>query len=160
MIKQAKFENRKLADLVSWANNPRSILKEDFERLKKQVESLGVYKTLLVNQDNIVLGGNMRLRAFLELFDPQTEILCGIVETADESQMLAYAISDNDQVGITDQQALAELATLNPIDTKLYAVQTGKLKPMEQVLTDFSPDGDKESERICDCCGQPIRSKA
>lgn len=137
--KQAKFELRKLGDLTNWENNPRSILKEDFERLKGQIAKLGVYKTLLVNQDNIVLGGNMRLRAFTDIFGKDHEIMCGIVETKNEGEMLEYALSDNDQAGITDDMKLAEVYALHPIDTQLYKIQSNVLRPLETIINPPDP---------------------
>lgn len=141
-----RFELRKLGDLKNWENNPRSILDEDFERLKGQIQKLGVYKTLLVNQDNIVLGGNMRLRAFLELFGPEREVMCGIVQTDNEGEMLEYALSDNDQVGMTDDLKLEEVYTLHPIETTLFKIQSNVLRPLESIVNAPDPaiEGNKE----------------
>lgn len=138
-IKQAKFELRKLGTLTNWENNPRSILKEDYIRLKEQISKLGVYKTLLVNQENVVLGGNMRLRAFTELFGKDYEVMCGVVETSDPGQMLEYALSDNDQAGTTDDLKLAEVYQLHPIDTKLYKIQSNVLRPLETIINPPDP---------------------
>ena len=138
-IKTANFELRKLGDLTNWENNPRSILEEDFKRLKEQIKKLGVYKTLLVNQDNIVLGGNMRLRAFTDLFGAEHEVMCGIVTTTDQGNMLEYALSDNDQAGITDDLKLAEVFQLHPIDTQLYKIQSNVLRPLEHIINPIDP---------------------
>lgn len=149
-IKTANFELRKLGDLQNWENNPRSILEEDFKRLKGQIEKLGVYKTLLVNQDNIVLGGNMRLRAFTDLFGADHEVMCGIVQTANEGEMLEYALSDNDQAGVTDDLKLAEVYHLHPIDTKLYKIQSNVLRPLENIINPVDPTtlgGDGEADK-------------
>lgn len=149
-IKQAKYELRNINDLTNWDNNPRSILEEDFTRLKEQIKTHGVYKTLLVNQDNIVLGGNMRLRAFREL--GVTEVMCGIVETKDPGEMLAYALSDNDQMGVTDDLKLAEVFQLHPINTELYKVQANVLRPLETIInppdpaTEGGEDGQDQSD--------------
>jgi hypothetical protein len=136
-IKQAKIENRKVADLTNWEDNPRSIVKEDFERLKKQIIKLGMYKPLLVNADNIVLGGNMRLRALTDL--GAKEVAVTVVDATDPATMLEYALSDNDQVGVTDDLKLAELVHLNPIDTSLYKVQANILRPLESIVNPPDP---------------------
>lgn len=138
-IKKAKFETRKLSELTNWENNPRSILEEDYNRLKGQIKKLGVYKTLLINQDNIVLGGNMRLRAFTDLFGADYEVMCGVVETKDPGEMLEYALSDNDQAGITDDLKLAEVYHLHPIETKLYKIQSNVLRPLENIINPVDP---------------------
>lgn len=136
-IKQAKIEQRKIAELTNWEDNPRTITKEDFERLKKQIVKLGMYKPLLVNADNIVLGGNMRLRALSEL--GAKEVAVTVVDASTPEKMLEYALSDNDQVGITDDLKLAELVHLNPIDTTLYKVQSNVLRPLETIVNPPDP---------------------
>lgn len=139
----AKYEMRKVADLRNWDDNPRTITDKDFERLQEHIRRLGFYKPLLINQQNIVLGGNMRLRALTDL--GIEEVMCAIVLTDNTAQMLEYALSDNDQMGTTNTEKVAELATLNPIKTELYAVQTEKIKPLETVLKAVSPtDGNGE----------------
>lgn len=136
-IKQAKIEQRKVADLTNWEDNPRSIVKEDFERLKKQIIKLGMYKPLLINANNIVLGGNMRLRALTDL--GAKEVAVTVVDALDPATMLEYALSDNDQVGVTDDLKLAELVHLNPIDTSLYKVQANILRPLESIVNPPDP---------------------
>lgn len=138
-IKQAKIEQRKIAQLTNWEDNPRTITKEDFERLKKQIIKLGMYKPLLINADNIVLGGNMRLRALTEL--GAKEVAVTVVDAQDPATMLEYALSDNDQAGITDDLKLAELVHLSPIDTTLYKVQSNILRPLETIVNPPDPLG-------------------
>ncbi len=138
-IKQAKIEQRKIAQLTNWEDNPRTITKEDFERLKKQIIKLGMYKPLLINADNIVLGGNMRLRALTEL--GAKEVAVTVVDAQDPATMLEYALSDNDQAGITDDLKLAELVHLSPIDTTLYKVQSNILRPLESIVNPPDPMG-------------------
>lgn len=133
----AKFEIRKISELKNWENNPRSITKDDFNRLKEQIKKLGVYKTLLVNQDNIVLGGNMRFQALTDL--GVDEVMCGVVETANDGEMLEYALSDNDQAGQTDDEKLSEVFHLHPIDTKLYKIQSNTLRPLETIINPPDP---------------------
>jgi len=53
--------------------------------------------------------------------------------------MLEYALSDNDQVGVTDDLKLAELVHLNPIDTQLYKVQSNVLRPLESIVNPPDP---------------------
>ena len=136
-IKQAKIEQRKVADLTNWEDNPRSIVKEDFERLKKQIIKLGMYKPLLINTNNVVLGGNMRLRALTDL--GAKEVAVTVVDALDPATMLEYALSDNDQVGVTDDLKLAELVHLSPIDTSLYKVQANILRPLESIVNPPDP---------------------
>lgn len=136
--KPAKYELRKIAELSNWYDNPRTISEEDFVRLQEHIRRLGVYKPLLINQNNIVLGGNMRLRALKDL--GIDEVMCAVVLTDNQQQMIEYALSDNDQMGVTDEQKMAELVTLTPIKQELFSVSVGKLKTLESVLQSFGPD--------------------
>lgn len=146
--------------LKVWEKNPRFIEhKEDFERLKRQVQELGQYKPLLVTEDGIVVGGNMRLKAMQELKFQEvwiTELSFGVEEQTQEQIaagepkkyralidnkvqekvassveqiMLEYALSDNDAVGMYNQQELAEL--INPYQ---------QLMPMENYKLVLSPE--------------------
>lgn len=157
-VRDAHYEMRKVSELQNWDENPRSISDSEYERLQEHIRRLGVYKPLLINQNNIVLGGNMRLRALKDL--GVDEVMCSVVLTDNKAQMIEYALSDNDQMGTTDQQKLAELATINPIKLEIFAIQIGKITPVQTVVDNFSPTNDDNQGRldqtktlICPQCG-------
>jgi len=105
-----KLKNVPINQVENWDKNPRGCKKEGFERLKKQIQKLGVYKPLLVYEDKgtyITLGGNMRLRAIKELKYKNVDI--SIIEPKTEAEKLEYALSDNDRIGYYEEQALAEM---------------------------------------------------
>jgi len=93
--------------LKGWDKNPRSIKKEDFERLKRQITKLGQYKPVLVTPEGEVLGGNMRLKAYKEL--GMKDIWVSIVEPKTEAEKIEYALSDNDRAGYYIQDQLYSL---------------------------------------------------
>lgn len=142
--KQPKYEVRKTAELVRWDENPRTITDKEYERLQEHIRHLGVYKPLLINQDNIVLGGNQRLKALIDL--GHEEVMCSVVTTKDKHQMIEYALSDNDQMGKFDEQKVAELVTLNPIKTELFKLNTGSLKPVQTVLDEHGPSEGEQAQ--------------
>lgn len=150
-VDPSKYELRKVSELTNWDENPRTISRDQFARLKDHIKRLGLYKPLLINQNNIVLGGNMRLNALLEL--GIDEVMCSVVLTDNKAQMIEYALSDNDQMGETDEQKVAELVTLNPIKTELFAVHTGALKPIQEILDTVSPEEKKTAMLSCPECG-------
>ncbi len=60
----------KLSDIKSNPNNPRVIKDDKFRKLVKSIEEfpkMMVLRPMIINNDNIVLGGNMRLKALKEL---------------------------------------------------------------------------------------------
>ena len=83
-------------DVEPWEKNPRNIKKYDYERLKKQIQKLGIYKPLIACRENgkyLVLGGNMRIRALKELGYKEVDI--SLVEAKTEKERIEYSLSDN-----------------------------------------------------------------
>ena len=104
------IERVPISKVIPWEKNPRGIKAKDFDRLKKQITKLGVYKPLLAYRENghyVVLGGNMRIRALKELGLQEVDI--SIIKPKSEAQKIEYALSDNDRVGYYEEDALAEL---------------------------------------------------
>lgn len=138
-------EFAKLSELKGWDRNPRGIKKDDFERLKRQIERLGQYKPLLVNSDGVVLGGNMRMKAFGEL--KIDEVWVSVVDAETEQKMVEYALSDNDRSGFYQEESLAELIASNPgIDLEEFKVDLGHALTIGEVLNNFSPEYITEDE--------------
>lgn len=151
-------EFRKIAELTNWDKNPRAVKKNDFERLKKQIQRLGQYKPLLINQSGVVLGGNMRLRAYREL--GIDDVWVSVVDAGTEQKMVEYALSDNDRIGYYQEESLAELIAANPgIDLEDFRVDLGKSLSLGDVLTRFSPEYVQEDEAP-DVDGSDVKSRA
>jgi DNA modification methylase len=128
MIQTSVNANNKIVaninDLKGWDKNPRDILPQDLERLKKQIMKLGQYKPLLVTPEGIVIGGNMRLKAYRDL--GISDLWVSIITPKDDAELLEYALSDNDRAGFYNELELMELVVLTPIDQQLYSVDMGK----------------------------------
>ncbi len=121
-----------------WDKNPRQITPEDFDRLKEQIKKLGVYKPLVVKPDGTILGGNMRYRALKEL--GQKEVWVSIVHPKTEAEELEFALSDNDRAGSYNEQDLAEMVQLLPVESlKLYKIDTGRLLPLQELKDKYGP---------------------
>jgi DNA modification methylase len=143
-------------DLVhAWKDNPRQVKKGDYDRLKKQILELGFYKALLATPDleapghYIVLGGNTRLRALKEL--GWTEIGLTIVAAPTEAMRLKYNLSDNDEVGSWDDQALAEIAfrtkdQLQNLD--IFKVQIGAPVAVGRLMDSFGPSAASDEDQV------------
>ena len=155
---------RVLIDKVAcWDKNPRNIKTADFDRLKKQILELGVYKPLIAFPENggyTVLGGNMRLRALKELKIPEVDI--SIIHPKDEAEKVKFALSDNDRAGEYDEQQLAELVYpfIEEIDLADYKVDLGEAVDLKSLIDGIGPDPnekdydeDIETENECPKCG-------
>lgn len=81
----------KLSDIKMNPSNPRVIKDERFEKLKKSISefpAMLALRPLVINSDNVVLGGNMRLKALKEL---------GYKDIPDEWVKRADALTDEEQ---------------------------------------------------------------
>jgi len=122
--------------LHEWEKNPRTISKENFERLKNQIKELGEYKPLIITKDGTVLGGNMRLKAYREL--GYKKVWVSIVEADTEEEKIKYALSDNDQLGEYQKDDLANLVGSFPnLDLSNFTIQLEKPKPLGELIDEF-----------------------
>jgi len=136
-------------DLKNWEKNPRSIKEKDYERLKKQIGKLNVYKPLLITNEGTVLGGNMRLRAYKEL--GIRDIWVSVVDATTEKKKLEYALSDNDRAGFYDSDLLANMIPQYPdFDWSQYAVDIKFPENIQQLIDNIAPIEEFKREQVKD----------
>lgn len=155
ILPPAVYKTVAVALIDPWEDNPRGILEEDFDRLKRQILRLGVYKPLLVYQDGdryVALGGNMRVRAFKDL--GLESVAVSIVSPRTKAEKIAYALSDNDRAGFYQDQQLAELVIphIAELDLDGLKVDLGKPIDLKGVIESFGPpvDGPAPTEEDYD----------
>jgi len=162
IITKVKLEYRKLSDLTEWDKNPRSINKDAFERLKTQILNLGVYKPLIVDQNNVILGGNMRFKALVDLKVPEVSVI--VRECKNDKERIEIALSDNDRAGYYNETELAELVELNGVNAELYSIDLTESKTIDEIInaepSDLSDDKEIDAEKLlngkthtCPACG-------
>ena len=67
---KSKASKMKVADIKANQNNPRTISKVQFNKLKDSIDKFPDMlnlRPLVVDKDNVVVGGNMRLKALRAL---------------------------------------------------------------------------------------------
>lgn len=132
-----------IREVVPWEKNPRSIKTKDFERLKKQIKKLGVYKPLVAYKTKskyVVLGGNMRLRA-LQALGARTVVL-SVVEPKNEAEKIEFNLSDNDRAGEYNEGELAELVLPHAgrIDLDAFSIDLGFPVSLKSIVEGVGPD--------------------
>ena len=142
-----------IAQVEPWAKNPRGIKTADFERLKKQILKLGVYKPLICYEDKgryVVLGGNMRIRALKDLGLKEVEI--SVVKPTSEAQKIEFALSDNDRAGFYEEDKLAELVIphIAELDLSDFKIDIGEPVDLKNVIEKFGPDLGEPKEQEFD----------
>lgn len=150
-----------IAKVQPWKDNPRAIKRSDYDRLKRQVIELGMYKPLVATSDGnggyVVIGGNMRLRVLKDI--GATDVAITLVKAPTDDLKLKYALSDNDPAGAWDEQLLAELAyktkdTLG--DLGLFKLNLAPPVNLGRVLDSFGPSEDPLEDKVPQADPEPI----
>ena len=55
-----------ISELKEYEHNPRRIGKKEFEKLVSSIKQDGYHQRIIVNQDNVIIGGHQRKKALLE----------------------------------------------------------------------------------------------
>ena len=135
-------------------NNPRIIKDERFEKLKKSIKEfpkMMALRPMVINEDDIVLGGNMRLKALKEL--GYTELPDEWVKRAEDltdEEARRFIIADNVGFGEHDWDILA-----NEWDADELADWGLEGFPFNADESEESIKEDRQIE-ICDKCGREI----
>ena len=103
-----KIEKVKISQVKNNPNNPRVIKNDDFRKLVKSIKEapwMLQLRSIIVNDDNVVLGGNQRLRACREA--GLKEIYIIRASSLTEEQQREFTIKDNSSYGEWDWDMLA-----------------------------------------------------
>ena len=127
-----KTEKVKIGKIKNNPNNPRLIKDDKFKKLVKSVkefpEMLEI-RPIVVDKDNIVLGGNMRLRACQEAGLKEVHIIQA--DKLTEKQQREFIIKDNLGMGEWDWDDLAN--HFDASDLNRYGMEVPELTEMEEV---------------------------
>lgn len=156
-IKDGKIYTN-ISNLYNWSKNPRKVMKEDYQRLRHQMEDLGIYVPLLVTQEGEVLGGNTRLRVMQDM--EISDVWVSVVEPKTEAEKVKYALSSNDMVGTYDDEQLGDLlmGIDQEIDLQDYHVSMKDIS-LDELMTQLGPDNEEKKEELdkgfitCPKCG-------
>lgn len=98
----------KLTEIKLNPNNPRVIKDEKFKKLVtsiKEFPEMLKLRPLVIDEDNVLLGGNMRYRALLEAGIKEVEVT--VAKGLTEDQKREFIIKDNVSYGEWDIDILA-----------------------------------------------------
>lgn len=101
----------KLADIKPNPNNPRLIKDEKFRKLVKSIDEFPAMmelRPIIINADNVILGGNMRFKALKELkYKDVPDTWIKRAETLTDDEQRRFIITDNASFGEHDWEMLA-----------------------------------------------------
>jgi len=141
----------KLSDIKANPNNPRIIKDDKFKKLVKSIKEfpkMMALRPMVINQDNIVLGGNLRLKALKEL--GYTEVPDEWVKRAEdltEDEARRFIIADNVGFGEHDWDMLG-----NEWDAEELSDWGLDVWQPEDEQT----EKDEKEYEICEFCGSKI----
>jgi len=145
----------KLKDIKPNPNNPRVLRDDKFQKLKQSIKEFPKMLSLrpmIIDENNVVLGGNMRLRALQELgFNDIDEAWVKQSSDLTEEEKKRFIIADNVSFGEWDWDTLAndwEVVDLEAwgLDVSNYVNNYENEKDIEEDIED-----EKELVWIPDC---------
>lgn len=139
-IRVEQFE-AELTDLTPTSNNPRQINQKDFEKLKKSLKEFPEMKEIrevVIDENNRILGGHMRVRALKEL--GEKTIFVKQVFGLTEEQKDEFVIKDNIANGEWDMDELANSWSELPLDDWGIGVEWDTSE--QDVVEDEAPEVD------------------
>jgi hypothetical protein len=103
-----KTEKRKIKDLKLFDGNPRKMTKEQAEQLLESLKKFNYVELIVVDQNNRVIAGNMRVQALKQLGREDEEIEVRVPNRPlTEEEAREYLLRSNKNVGEWDWDLLA-----------------------------------------------------
>jgi hypothetical protein len=137
----------KLKEIKPNPNNPRVLRDDKFQKLKQSITEFPKMLSLrpmVIDENNVVLGGNMRLRALQELgFNDIDEAWVKRSSDLTEEEKKRFIIADNVAFGEWDWDTLAN--DWDVVDLEAWGLDIPQFDRPEDFNEDFTlPEGDKE----------------
>jgi hypothetical protein len=148
----------KLKDIKPNPNNPRVLRDEKFAKLKQSIQEFPKMLSLrpiVIDENNVVLGGNMRLRALQDLGYTDIDDTCvKYAKDLTEEEKQRFIIADNVAFGEWDWDTLAN--DWEVVDLEDWGLNIPKFDPVD---IDFDPNVTPETN-YSDVTKEQIRAEA
>ena len=154
----SNIKKMKLKDIKPNPNNPRVLRDDKFQKLKQSITEFPKMLSLrpmVIDENNLVLGGNMRLRALQELgFTDVEEAWVKRSSDLTEEEKKRFIIADNVAFGEWDWDTLAN--DWEVVDLQDWGLNIPKFDPVD---IDFDPNVTPETN-YSDVTKEQIRAEA
>lgn len=148
----------KLKDIKPNPNNPRVLRDDKFQKLKQSIQEFPKMLSLrpiVIDENNVVLGGNMRLRALQDLgFTDLDDSCVKYANDLTEEEKKRFIIADNVAFGEWDWDTLAN--DWDVVDLEAWGLNIPKFDPVD---IDFDPNLTPETN-YSDVTKEQIRAEA
>lgn len=105
--KRIETVEMRAGDVKTGFGNPRKITKKKREELRRSLDTFGDFGSFIIDEDDNVIAGNMRLSVIKEM-DPDTKILCKRLIGYSQAELRAINIKDNTHSGEWDLELLSD----------------------------------------------------
>jgi DNA modification methylase len=140
----------KISDIKPNPNNPRIIKDDKFLKLVnsiKEFPEMLKIRPIVINEDNVVLGGNMRLKACKEAKLKEIPVI--MASDLTEAQQREFIIKDNIGFGDWDFQDLAQNWNAEELETWGLDLPEIEINNLEAVEDDFEvPENGIETDIV------------
>ncbi|MEO5646454.1 MAG: DNA modification methylase [Candidatus Paceibacterota bacterium] len=140
-------EVREVKDLLPWKENPRTISKQALGKLKDKIKQNGFHSVIVIDTDNVILSGNQRKTALVELGISTVNVMIPSRKLTDNERR-KIGIESNVNDGEWDFEKLKsfdlELLQFAGFDEK----ELVKFWDEEKDTKDDAFDVDKETKKI------------
>jgi ParB-like chromosome segregation protein Spo0J len=137
----------KLKDIKPNPNNPRVLRDEKFQKLKQSITEFPkmlALRPMVIDENNVVLGGNMRLRALQELgFTDVEEAWVKRSSDLTEDEKKRFIIADNVAFGEWDWDTLAN--DWDVVDLEAWGLEIPQFN-QDINLDDFFEENNEQKE--------------
>ena len=140
-----QIQTLQISNIKPNSHNPRIVNKAKFEKLKQSIKELPEMlqlRPLILNEDNVILGGNMRYKALVEL--GYTEVPVIRAESLTERQAQEFLIKDL-SYGDWDFDILAN--EWDSVDLDDWGLDVWQNE-------DDKIANEKEPKEVCEYCGK------
>jgi len=148
----------KLKDIKPNPNNPRVLRDDKFQKLKKSIQEFPKMLSLrpiVIDENNVVLGGNMRLRALQDLgFTDLDDSCVKYAKDLTEEEKQRFIIADNVAFGEWDWDTLAN--DWDVVDLEAWGLEIPQFKSID---IDYNPNLTPETN-YSDVTKEQIRAEA
>ncbi len=147
-----KIQVAPISSIYPNKQNPRIVNKAKFEKLKKSIQEFPEMlhlRPIIVNESYIVLGGNMRYKALVEL--GYTEVPIIKAEDLTERQAQEFIVKDNLSFGDWDWDILAN--EWDSVDLEDWGLDVWQNED-DIIAHEDTTEDNKEQKVVCALCGR------
>ena len=141
-------------DIYPNIENPRQVNEVKFIKLKKSIQDLPQMlklRPLIIDENNIILGGNMRYRALVELGYKEVYVMKTTELT--EEQKKEFIVKDNLSFGDWDYDLLAN--AWDSVELEIWGLDVWQNE--DDIIAHEEPEPEPEPKKdkiVCALCGK------